>query len=459
MKNIKLKFLLTFFLTSVLFTSSAQTLKSVYFVDGVAIRHQLNPAFAPQSGYVGIPILGNFGLSINSNMGIETFLYPTKGGEFNTFLHKDINSNKFLDKLNSNNIFDANVSLNIIQTGFYAWGGFNTLDIGVKSLTSTTLPYDLFAFLKNGMSNEAGNTYNLSDIGVNSQNYVDISLGHSRQINDKIRVGVKAKLLLGIANVQTNFDNISLYMSQDKWMIDGKGEINASGIKFETDPANNEITGIGDAEIGMNGLGFAVDLGVTYEPIDNLEVSLAVIDLGFINWENNTKGAMSGEPVIFEGFNDIDMDDTGSFDDQIDDLTNDVEALFTFYEMKGGGKHKQTLNTTLNVGAEYSLSEDRFSVGVLSSTLFREKYIISDVMLSANYTPKRWFTLTGHTSISNIGWTWGGLLTFSPKKFNFFIGTTMVSSKFSPQLAPVGELILNVNFGMSVYLARNKAKK
>lgn len=458
MKN---KILLTLLFTIIYSASSAQTFKSAYFVEGVAIRHQLNPSFAPQSGYVGIPGLGNIDLSLSSNVGISTFLYPYKDGQLNTFLHKDVSSKMFLDKLKNKNNFDLDFNLNIIQFGFYKWGGFNTFDLGVKSNSSAILPYDMFAFMKNGMSNDGVNNYDLSDIGVNSQNFVDISFGHSRKINDKLRVGAKVKLLLGIANVHTTFTDLNVSMSQDKWMVSGSGEVHVAGVSLESDATNNnKITGIDSPNIGVNGVGFAIDLGATYKVLEELEVSLAVLDLGLISWNNNTVGKMDGKPFVFEGFTDIDTDDTDSFDDQVDGMTDDIEALFSFYEMKGlGGKRNQSTKPTLNIGAEYSFFDGKLTAGVLSSTIFRKAYVVSDFMISANYTPIKKFTITGHTSFSNIGNTWGTLLNFNPRSFNIFLGATMMYSKFTPAGIPIGKLNANINLGMSVYLKNNRAEK
>ena len=38
---------------------NAQTLRSAYFLEGMTYRHELNPAFMGERGYVSIPALGN----------------------------------------------------------------------------------------------------------------------------------------------------------------------------------------------------------------------------------------------------------------------------------------------------------------------------------------------------------------------------------------------------------------
>lgn len=68
-------------------TASAQeALRSAYFLPGYNFRHELNPALAPERGYVAIPALGGLNIGLNSNIGLSTFLYPVGGGRLTTFM-------------------------------------------------------------------------------------------------------------------------------------------------------------------------------------------------------------------------------------------------------------------------------------------------------------------------------------------------------------------------------------
>ena len=73
----------------------AQTLHSSYFLENMPYRHQLNPAFMSPSGYVGFPVLGNFNIMLNSNVGFGTFLYP-RGYELATFMHSFVGTKEVL---------------------------------------------------------------------------------------------------------------------------------------------------------------------------------------------------------------------------------------------------------------------------------------------------------------------------------------------------------------------------
>lgn len=66
---------------------NAQTgLQSAYFLDGYNMRRSFNPAFASESSFFSLPALGGFGMGLNSNMGVNTFLFPTSDGQLTTFM-------------------------------------------------------------------------------------------------------------------------------------------------------------------------------------------------------------------------------------------------------------------------------------------------------------------------------------------------------------------------------------
>ena len=55
-------------------TATAQeALRSAYFLPGYNFRHELNPALAPERGYVALPAIGGLNVGLNSNIGLSTF--------------------------------------------------------------------------------------------------------------------------------------------------------------------------------------------------------------------------------------------------------------------------------------------------------------------------------------------------------------------------------------------------
>lgn len=145
-------------------TWAQNSLRSAYFLEGYTYRHQMNPAFASERNYVGMPVLGNFNIGLQSNIGVSNFLYKLPNGDLTTFLNGSVSSGEFLDGLKNRNRLNLDVDMNIISFGFHKWGGFNTFDLSIKSGTRANLPKDLFEFAKVGM--QGGHSeYNLEDMG------------------------------------------------------------------------------------------------------------------------------------------------------------------------------------------------------------------------------------------------------------------------------------------------------
>lgn len=121
--------------------------RSAYFLDGYSFRHELNPAFSGERNYISIPALGNLDLGVFSNVGVNTFLYKTEPGspyKLTTFMSPTVDAATFLDKLKDNNRINGNFDVTLLSAGFKAFGGFNTITVGVKSEVGVSLPKDLF---------------------------------------------------------------------------------------------------------------------------------------------------------------------------------------------------------------------------------------------------------------------------------------------------------------------------
>ena len=52
---------------------------SSYFMEGSTFRSQLNPAFAPQRGYVNFPVLGGIQVGMSGNISLDKIFYPRDG--------------------------------------------------------------------------------------------------------------------------------------------------------------------------------------------------------------------------------------------------------------------------------------------------------------------------------------------------------------------------------------------
>lgn len=179
-------------------SAMAQNLNSAYFTDQFASRNTMNPAFGNDQNFVSIPGLGNVNISLQGNFGYEDVVMknPRFGIDSNkkmtTFMNPYISDAKALDGFSTgNNRVVGDVSVALLAAGFKAFGGYNTVELNSKSSLGMVLPYELFEFARN----TGNNNYNIGDISAHAQSYVELAFGHSRNIDEKLRVGAKFKLL------------------------------------------------------------------------------------------------------------------------------------------------------------------------------------------------------------------------------------------------------------------------
>ncbi|MCP9613098.1 DUF5723 family protein [Coprobacter tertius] len=466
MKQYKMRSsIITFILLLTTISIGAQNLHSSYFLERMPYRHRLNPALINDYGYFSFPILGNIAVGLNSNIGISTFLYPslTKPNELNTFLHPDVDFNKFEKKLKNMNQIEPNFEITILSFGFFAFNGFNTFDLSVRSTNQIFLPKDFFTFLKLGQTGDA-TEYNISDMSIKSNTFAQLALGHAHEINDKLTIGAKLKFLVGGANIDAKIDKMNILLSDNKWYIRsyGQADVSMAGASLKVNN-KGEIDGFDLDTPGIGGFGGAVDLGATYKLLDNLTLSMALTDIGFIRWNNNLRGVTPDKEFIFEGFEHIGAEDgpngDNAFDDETDKFTDDLEALAKFNKADAPAARNTMLYTTMNIGAEYGILNNKISFGLLSSTRFSTPKVWTELMGTVNFRPARWFMAAVNGSVSNMGCAWGAVINLCPRGFNLFIGTDYMITRVNSWFIPVDRANFNINFGINFPMSLNPKLK
>ena len=457
-------------------TAAAQEApRTAYFLDGYSYRHELNPAFAGERNYISIPVLANMDLGVFSNVGVNTFLYKTQPGsryKLTTFMSPTVDAGAFLNKLGKNNHINSDIDITLLSAGFKAFKGYNTITIGVNAGMGMDLPKDLFAFMKLGQTGE--NThYSLNDIRLQASAMAEIALGHSHKINDKLTVGAKVKFMLGLGNVTAHIKKMDLEFGYNKWQIQAEGDVMmsaGSGLYVPTKqeagkdydkPADADLIEWGDIDykkFGLSGFGLGFDLGVTYQLLPDLELSAALNDLGFINWSNAITGRTGTGTWTFDGFNNIAIDSSqpgyeeNKIDEQIDRMWDDIQDVINIHRDKdGSGSYNKALHATLRIGAEYKMPFYRnLTGGFLLSSYFAGISSWTEGRFFATVKPVKWFDATVNYGASTYGNSFGWMINFHPKGFNFFIGSDHQFFKITPQFVPVGHATANINFGFNV---------
>ena len=226
------------------------------------------------------------------------------GKEMITYLNEKVSVDDALKNFKNNNIIEANLGINIVSVGFNACGGSNSIALNVKSHTGAYLPKEIFTFLKAGQV-ETTTIYNASNITAVTQNYAELAFGHARDLNKKISVGAKLKVLLGAGYSKAHVDNMQIYMSDSKWMINQSSSlIGSKGVHFETKP-DKEVDKLKFDDFGVAGFGLGLDLGVIYRFNEYSNVSFAITDIGFLSWNNCVSAYNKNQKFEYTGFDKI----------------------------------------------------------------------------------------------------------------------------------------------------------
>lgn len=450
----------TLLLATAVAPAAAQEFHTAAFMQTNNYRHQINPAMLDEA-YVGMPFFGQINVGATGNIGLKNFVYKLDGNpryDLTTFMSPTVSAGEFLGDLHDKNRADVYVNYNIFSVGFKAFKGINLVELNVRSNTNVSLPYELFDFMKTAGAKE---TYHLQDIGVRSQNYLELALGHSHRINDQWTVGAKLKFLIGGAYADFSADQLDVTMNGDQWRIVGDARLKAAVLSSEfdyEDPSKNSadgrrrVKGLDDVSFGLPGFGLGVDLGATFKVTKDLTLSAAINDLGFINW-SKVKHASSRGDYTFDGFEDIyaGSNNTGGnkLGDQFESLGDDLEEMFSVYD-DGEGSESQALAATINIGAEYTLPAYRnLRFGFLYTSRLHGLYSYHQGLLSATIRPVKCLEASVNTAVSSTGCTFGAALSLRAKHYNFFIGSDRIFGKVSKEFIPLNSLNANVTMGMS----------
>ena len=417
----------------------AQGLRTSYFMDNVPARLKMNPAFQPMKGYFGIPVLGSFGAMVSSNsLSINDF--KDMMDDENGFL-----SQKFINNLEDDNTMTIDFNTDVLSFGFFAGRSFWNINVGARVIFNASIPKEMFEFARNSGEIKEGDHYEIEDFDINASAYAEVGLGYSRKVNDRLYVGARVKALLGAGNIDAQINRISVDATGDatSWNVvtDGRLEASMKGLELVNDEGTDYINDVDMDSFGISGFGLGFDLGASYEVIDNFHVSAAVLDLGFISWnKSSTKVATANQTFNYQtlasdaGISTNPEDYEGMTEEEVNDMLEDYVPenasdildydLFRFEEETEVSGRTTSLVSTLNIGAEYTFWENRFGVGLLSSTQFVSPKAYSELTVSANFRPGNAFGATLSYSFLR-----GKTIGLGIKLGNFFIGTDYMMFK------------------------------
>lgn len=487
--------------------SKAQFLRSSYFMEDTHYKQQLNPSLLPKSNYINFPLLGAINTTISSTSFSYRDILDIINNSDNFYTNPD-----FMRRLKDKNNLNINVSTELLSAGWYRGKNFLSFNIGLRTDIGASVTKSMFSLL-NEMNTDTEHwrksNYNINNQQLNLNTYGEIGLGYARQINERLSIGGKMKIILGIGNMNLKVNNVMMnanlpddsrinqlqdpnYLSgintpekinrlkneiesyYAHLSVDARMESTSKGLNLVVDEERGYISkfDFNSKNLGISGYGLGLDLGASYKISDQLKVSASILDLGFIRWSKNaTKVALANPKGIhIEGkkyTNDIDPNNIigsiESIETNMGLLQNDANEymdrvngskMFN-YEMlqlqagETGKTRKSVLASTFVLGAEYGFFQNKLGIGVLSTTRFIQPHSLTEVTLSANYRPKSWFNTTlSYSAIQSAGRSFGLAFKIGP----VFLGTDYMF---------LGKNTNSINgfFGLSIPIGERKRNK
>ena len=440
------KVLVSVLMATMALSASAQQVTTLYFLENAPMRHTINPAFQPVSrGFINFTPLGWMSISAgNNSFTLQDILFvdPVTGKTI-TPLHPNADRNAFLNQIRSMSLINGEATLGLLNMGFrIKENGYLTIGINERIVGGATLPKTIFDFVVGGgmknLTPGATNNFSLGGLGAGSMIYTEISGGYSYKLNDEWTIGGKLKLLLGTAYAGMNTKKLSIDANTDSWDINGTldmdiaGPMNAQYFSQYVDgkTMRQVIDGFKDGSFDVNqfvdtsdpmalvtsalkpsGYGAAIDFGFTWKPIEYLQVTAALTDLGFIYWNRSNRYTCTVD-TSFNGAGYIDYGDPAYKDEQgnfsvgilMDTVKNRMMGLLDGVRMQDNGKGiAKMASARLNVGLDANFWDNRIGIGIVSATRLYNSRLYEEITLGAAFRPVNWFNIAVSYSLMNNG--------------------------------------------------------
>ena len=402
----KFKLLLILILTAFCISAKSQNSQVLYYMN-LPQAHLLNPAIRPSNKvYIGLPVISGVNLNINNNiLNFKDIFIEGQPVDSIAFISEKFDADRFLSEKSDYNFLKPEALVQVFGLGFsprkdlYVFADYN-----MRMESSFLFPKDLFRMAFYEHESLAGNSYDLSTLKAGIMAYNEIGLGVSKNFTDKLHIGFKAKMLLGIysARITTNEFEASIENDYSQtWNADLRMDISAP-VKIEWDEENNpsdlivydarfeSVKGVVKEVLNTRNIGFGVDFGAVYNISDRLSVSAAVTDLGFINWKKDISSVTGVSQFEFTGENIQDVyEGSADFNDIVAAYVDSLKSSIVFTETNQPFSTK--LSYGISAGVNYNLTKS-FSLGMLSYNRFLDSRYQQALTLSANLNLRNLFS-------------------------------------------------------------------
>lgn len=477
----KAKYILILLMAIILADASAQNSQVLYFMN-LPQNHLSNPALRPSNSlYIGLPALSGINLNVNNNFVnfSDIFIKDGRTDSVLTFLHPDFEVDDFLDKINKKNSIAPQFSVQLLGLGFSVGkSGYAFLDINERIEGNIVFPGDIFELALKGNAGFVGNSVDLSSLRGDMKYYREIGIGYSNDFTSKLRIGVKGKLLFGIAGASIDNRSLAINVNDDyTHSIDADLQVNISApldvymdgqnidsLVFDEDRFDSASGVIGFFS-GMGNKGLGLDIGATYDITDKITVSASVTDIGFIKWKKDVTNLQAESTFEFSGLDITEvLDGSKTFDELGEEM---LDSLKNSFIVSNEAKPFTTwLPVGLTLGGSYSLTKN-VSLGLLSYSRIIGKQFRQSLTMSANVNLGNAFSTTlSYTAANQRFDNLGAGLAFRAGVFQFYmisdripLAWNKIQSEDSTVPLPASWNTINLRLGMNLTFGNRVKKK
>jgi hypothetical protein len=279
--------------------ASSQESASLYFLPGISQVSMENPAIQNQSKklVIGMPFLSGISGQLNSSVPLNALF--SKG--FSYSFHR------LYDSLGEKGQIQASAS----ATLFYASLAHNeysfSLSVSERAFSEGIFDREIIRIIRDGTQDFFGLNENLGNATLYLTHYRELATGVSKQVWEGLNIGIRPKILFGKFHFSGEELNLSVQTNPDpeQLLLQTEGNFTLAGpLKHVRDTIYRSSSfwadfSPGDYFFQARNLGFALDLGVIFNPDKFSEISFSINDAGFAGFRHKTYDAEFTRPVIY----------------------------------------------------------------------------------------------------------------------------------------------------------------
>ena len=341
-----------------------------------------NPGIrVPYKGVIGFGI-SNIGVSVYNSSVKYSNLYTTNAAGEDV-----IDADMFINSLKEqDNIFNLNFSMDILNIGVRYKKMFISFDWRARLGTDLVYSKDFIGFFVGGNGHYLGHDNPCDfNIQLDVDAFAEYGLGFQYDVNEKLTVGVRPKLLSGIANITVDNERTKIFTNSETepnpyaMSADVNLDIKVASI-FNTNvyrmtDISKVFDSIDNGTINANSnLGLGIDFGASYVHNEHWGVAAGVYDLGYIKWKNPKVKHVEREGValndaVFHDINDIytlKLDYRGMLDQIVDEVWGNDS-------LTDGSDYKTYLKTRIMAQGYYQFNPMLRFTGIAQFYAFKGK--------------------------------------------------------------------------------------